>query len=311
MSRTPRYFGLDTVMVDMVLRIEQLPEPGGDAVVSERLVTAGGGFNAMSAAVRQGMGVTYVGQLGTGPFADIARECLEYEGIGLPVESREGVDLGVCIVLVEANGERSFVTSPGAEGTVSAQELSGVEVRDGDYVSFSGYNFVYPGMCAEMLAWLRTLSPGVLVAFDPGPRVLDINASVLHEVLERTDWLLCNETEAMALTRAASPDDAVHHLTGANPRRGVVVRCGRRGCIVARAGAEPIEIAGVETTVVDTNGAGDVHNGVFLAELARGTELHEAIARANIAAAVAISVLGPATSPTRDVVSQRLTALAN
>jgi sugar/nucleoside kinase (ribokinase family) len=62
-------------------------------------------------------------------------------------------------------------------------------------------------------------------------------------------------------------------------------------------------VAAFETTVVDTNGAGDTHSGVFLAELARGTDVLEAAQRGNAASAVAISVLGPASCPDRDVVS--------
>jgi sugar/nucleoside kinase (ribokinase family) len=66
---------------------------------------------------------------------------------------------------------------------------------------------------------------------------------------------------------------------------------------------EPEHVAGFEVDVVDTNGAGDTHSGVFLAELARGTDVLEAAQRGNAAAAVAISVLGPATCPERDVVT--------
>jgi len=55
--------------------------------------------------------------------------------------------------------------------------------------------------------------------------------------------------------------------------------------------------------VVDTNGAGDAHNGVFLAELARGRDPVSAAWRANGAAALAIGRLGPATAPTRDELS--------
>lgn len=301
----PRFFGLDTVMADMVLTIERLPVPGGDSLASTRMVTAGGGFNAMSAAVRQGMDVTYLGQLGQGPFADIARQCLLDEGIEAPIEAVGELDLGICIVLVESDGERSFVTSPGAEGTVRAEDLAGVKIRDGDYVSFSGYDFVYSSICAEMLKWLRTLSSGVVVAFDPGPRVVDIDPVVLQEVLGRTDWLLCNETEAEALTGSSDEFEAARILTERTGSGGAVVRCGERGCVVGRSGEETLKVSAVPTVVVDTNGAGDVHNGVFIAELARGTSVVEALERANVASALAISILGPATCPSRDVVSQR------
>jgi sugar/nucleoside kinase (ribokinase family) len=67
-----------------------------------------------------------------------------------------------------------------------------------------------------------------------------------------------------------------------------------------------VTIPGFATTVVDTNGAGDVHNGVFLAELASGRDPLAAAKWANAAAAMAISQFGPATGPTRDDVQEWL-----
>ena len=293
-------------MVDVVLKIEALPLRGFDSVASERLVTAGGGFNAMSAAARQGMHVAYVGQLGTGVFADIARDALGGESIEVAVRTPEAQDLGFCIVLVDQEGERTFVTSPGAEGTLTATDLATVEMQDGDYVSLSGYNFVYSAIREETMKWFDQLSDGVLVCFDAGPRVLDIPESTRREVLARTDWLLCNLGEATSLTGESVPTRCVERLLTMSGRRGVVVRVGAKGCVGARRGEGLVEVAGFKVQVVDTNGAGDVHNGVFLAEIARGTSFVEALQRANVAASIAVGRFGPATCPTRDAVTQKL-----
>ncbi|MHB1208092.1 MAG: PfkB family carbohydrate kinase [Acidimicrobiales bacterium] len=306
MHGSPRFFGLDTVMVDVVLKIGALPLRGFDSVASERLVTAGGGFNAMSAAARQGMKVSYVGQVGTGVFADIARDALDHESIEVAVPTQGSLDLGFCVVLVDHEGERTFVTSPGAEGTLSANDLASVEMADGDYASLSGYNFVYEGIRQETMAWLERLSDGVVVCFDPGPRVLDIPAETLRAVLERTDWLLCNLSEATGLTGETSPARSAERLLSTSARRGVVVRTGAQGCVGVRRGEKLVTVPGVKVPVIDTNGAGDVHNGVFLAETARGTSFLEALQRANVAAAMAIGQFGPATCPVRTSVTREL-----
>ncbi|MHB1252016.1 MAG: PfkB family carbohydrate kinase [Acidimicrobiales bacterium] len=306
MRSSPRFFGLDTVMVDVVLKIEALPLRGLDSLASERLVTAGGGFNAMSAAARQGMSVSYAGQLGTGVFADIARSALAHESIEVAVHTREAQDLGFCVVLVDREGERTFVTSPGAEGTLRADDLVSIAMEDGDYASLSGYNFVYDDIRDETMKWLEQLSDGVIVCFDPGPRVLDIPDTTLRKVLERTDWLLCNLSEASSLTGESSAATCVQRLLVMGGRRGVVVRTGAEGCVGARRGESPVRVAGIKVPVLDTNGAGDVHNGVFLAECARGTSFVEALQRANVAAAVAIGHFGPATCPARAVVTREM-----
>lgn len=306
MHTSPRFFGLDTVMVDIVLKIGALPQRGMDSLANERLVTAGGGFNAMSAAARQGMNVSYVGQVGTGAFADIARSALESESIELAVHTKEEQDLGFCVVLVDAEGERTFVTSPGAEGTLSAGDLATVAMQDGDYASLSGYNIVYDEIREQVMTWFAQLPDGVVVCFDPGPRVLDIPEATLRMVLERTDWLLCNLSEAASLTSETSPARCAQGLLAMGARRGVVVRTGAQGCVGLRRGETPVNVPGIKVPVLDTNGAGDVHNGVFLAETARGTGFEEALWRANIAAGIAIGQFGPATCPVRAVVTRQM-----
>src|SRR5438067_4566455 len=71
-----RLLHLGNVVVDVVLPVPALPPRGGDVLASQARTTAGGGFNVMSAAARQGLRVSYAGAHGTGPFADLARAAL-------------------------------------------------------------------------------------------------------------------------------------------------------------------------------------------------------------------------------------------
>jgi sugar/nucleoside kinase (ribokinase family) len=286
-------------MIDVVMDIDELPVRGGDVRSSRRLVTPGGGFNVMSAARRQGAPARYVGQLGTGHFADVARGALEHEGIEIAVVARSDEDLGVCLVLVDASGERTFVTSPGAELVLRAADLDAVSLVCGDVVYLSGYNVLYPEVATTVSHWLQGVSADVVVAFDPGPRAADIDANIMSVVLHRTDWLVCNAAEARFVSGLEDVVDAARTLRQSWHCDLVVVRDGHRGCVgVGDRGA--VRAASFTTNVVDTNGAGDVHNGVLIAELLNATPVEDALVRANAAAAIAISTFGPATCPTRD-----------
>lgn len=261
----------------------------------------------MSAARRQGLDAHYAGQLGQGPFADVALAQLSAEGIRVVVAPRVGMDLGVCVVLVDQSGERSFVTSPGAELTLHDEELNGVTLTGDEVIYVSGYNVVYPQVAQTLSRWLLDVPAQVTVAFDPGPRCADIDAHVLAEVLERTDWLLCNAAEARLLSRDQDAARCARELRTLFDLELVVVRDGAAGC--ASDDEERTLLApGYATEVVDTNGAGDVHNGVLIAELSRGTTLEEALLRANAASAIAIASFGPATCPTRELVDQLMTS---
>ncbi len=299
MRRGPRLFCLDTVLIDVVLKVAAFPPRAGDVRALEQLITTGGGFNAMSAAARHNLGVVYAGRLGTGPFSTLASSSLAAEKIDVPIEPNGELDSGICVVLVEPDGERSFVTAPGAENTLRASDLNAIEVRDGDYVLVSGYNVMYPGPADLVLAWLASLPSGTVVLFDPATRVTDIPEASRREALNLATWLLCNEREATELTDVDGDVEAALALSSTSSRLNVLVRRGSKGCVVARHGEEARVVEGFSTVVVDTNGAGDVHNGVFAAELASGHDAFAAARWANAAAAMAISQLGPATCPSR------------
>ncbi|MGO1562884.1 MAG: PfkB family carbohydrate kinase, partial [Actinomycetaceae bacterium] len=68
----------------------------------------------------------------------------------------------------------------------------------------------------------------------------------------------------------------------------------------------PELVPGIEVEAVDTNGAGDAHTGVLCADLAAGRPLMEAVRRANVAAGIAVTRRGPATSPTAAEIDARL-----
>jgi len=106
-----RLFCLDTVLVDVDLKVASLPVRAGDVRARSQLITTGGGFNAMSAATRHDLQVVYA-STGLRSFATLARRDLTSEGIATPLESNDDLDCGVCVVLVEPDGERTFITAP-------------------------------------------------------------------------------------------------------------------------------------------------------------------------------------------------------
>jgi len=92
--------------------------------------------------------------------------------------------------MIDATGERTFITSPGSEESLREADLASLDVRGDDYVLVSGYNVMYPGQAERVLHWLATLSEETVVAFDPSNRVADIPVGNLDEILGRADWVL-------------------------------------------------------------------------------------------------------------------------
>jgi len=83
-------------------------------------------------------------------------------------------------------------------------------------------------------------------------------------------------------------------------RTGVVVRHGRERLHGADEGRRTVPVYSFEVTVVDTNGAANTHSGVFLAELALGTDVIESARRGNGGGDGDLSPR-PASCPERDL----------
>ena len=302
-------------IVDVVMRVPALPPRGGDALATSAQILAGGGFNVMAAAARQELPVLYAGGHGTGPWGDVVRAALAAEGIGLLRPADPGRDTGFDVAFVEPDAERTFVTRLGAEAVTGPGAWDAVFVGPGDAVYVSGYGLVAPESGPALGSWAASLPAGVLLFLDPGPLVAQIPAAVLDPVLSRCDWLSCNQREAGLLAGAVvaepesaaaaaadlgDPAEAARRLLAHGAAGGVIVRAGAAGCYVAEFGsATAVHVRAPQVTAVDTTGAGDAHCGVFLASLADGHSPAGAAARANAAAAFAVTRPGPATAPDR------------
>jgi sugar/nucleoside kinase (ribokinase family) len=290
-------------IVDLLMWVPALPERGGDMLAESSSVQVGGGFNIMAAAARQGLPVVYAGGHGTGPWGDKVRAALAAEDITVLRPPDPDADTGFDVALVEAGGERTFVTSLGAESLREPAVWDPVRVRAGDAVYVSGYGLVAPESGAILGAWAAGLPAEVLLFVDPGPLIADIPDAILGPVLSRCDWWSCNQREAALLTGASDPVEAARHLAGRTGRAGVIVRSGRSGCVLAlRAPGPDVSLSLVPApavVAVDTTGAGDAHAGVFLAGLAAGLPPGAAASRANAAAALVVTRPGPAVAPSR------------
>jgi sugar/nucleoside kinase (ribokinase family) len=303
-------------IVDVVMRVPALPPRGGDTLATSAEISAGGGFNVMAAAARQGLPVLYGGGHGTGPWGDVVRAALAAEGISLFRPPDPDCDTGFDVALVEPDAERTFVTHLGAEAMRGPGTWDTVPAGPGDAVYVSGYGLVDPDSGPPLGRWAASLPSGALLFLDPGPLVAQIPAAVLDPVLARCDWLSCNHREAALLANTGlanpgqsgmrSPDapgdpaEAARRLLARGAAANILVRAGSAGCYVALlASPAAVHVRAPTVTAVDTTGAGDAHSGVFLAALADGLSPLGAAARANAAAAFAVTRPGPATSPAR------------
>ncbi|MBT9267110.1 bifunctional hydroxymethylpyrimidine kinase/phosphomethylpyrimidine kinase [Pseudomonas sp. MG-9] len=293
----PKMLHTGQVIIDLVMAVDQLPQVGGDVLAQSAAFEAGGGFNVMAAAVRNGLPVVYLGRHGSGRFGDLARQAMNAEGIRIGIKTPAQRDTGICVALTDASAERSFISYIGAEGEVTEEDLNSVAAEAGDYVYVSGYSLLHEGKAQALLDWTLALPDTINVMFDPGPLVESPDSALMQALLPRIDVWTSNSVEALRFTGAADIAEALDRLAGHLRNDAlIVVRDGPQGCWIHQAG-ERRHVPGFAVKAVDSNGAGDAHAGVFVAGLAQGLNAHEAARRSNAAAALAVTRWGPATSP--------------
>lgn len=293
-----------SVIVDVVMTIDKLPEAGGDTVASSSELVAGGGLNTMVAARRDGLDVLYTGLIGTGTFASIIKATLEADDLQPLFPPLSDQDSGYCVALVEGNGERTFITHVGAEGQFAYEHLAAIPLSAGDLVFVSGYSLATSANAQGLARWLPEVPVDVLVLVDPSPLVSELSPELYRPLVERADILSCNARETRILTGMENLEDGARELARrVKPGAAIVVRAGADSTIIARGTGNDSTLIHIPTfpaDAVDTNGAGDAHAGVLLSGLARGLSLEDAVLRANAAASIAVTRIGPTSAPTAE-----------
>lgn len=312
------------ILVDLAVRGEALPAPGGDVWAIDEGMHVGGGFNALVAARRMGAEAVSLSPIGEGPYSSLIQAALTREGITDLGPRVAGIDNGFCIAFTDRTGERTFISTKGAE--TMAPESAWADfmrtMNPGDVLYIDGYLMDHPANREAAEAALRVLPEGVRVLLDVSPVIGIPDALPSDGVI-----VSMNLREAQEIGQQ-SGDSSVHDLCD-QPReaaramlgllhRPVLVRAGAEGAYVASPSEEatgacrqdPTRVPTPRVDAIDTNGAGDAHSGVLAASLAQGIPLERALLLANCAGALSTTVVGPASCPTRSQIEAAADALA-
>lgn len=307
-----RFLQMSGVVVDLVYRVPRVPKAGEEAEVLSFDTEPGGGFNAMMAAGRSGMSVSYGGTLGKGVFADMVVQAMVDADISILGSSSGTLDQGCCVVMIDDDGERTFIAKEGAEGVMSSVQCAAIEPLAFDWILLSGYTLAYKNSRDALKDWLLGLPEGAKLIFDPSPIVGQIPKDIRNAALSAATWVSANAAEASILIGEDDPARAVEILAEkAREGGGAIVRVGPKGCFVAQRGEPGCHIGGFPVETIDTNGAGDTHLGAFAAALSRGETPKNAARTANATAALSTTRHGPATAPTLNEVEAFLASRRN
>ena len=311
------------ILVDLAVRGEALPSPGGDVWAVDEGMHVGGGFNALVAARRMGAEAVSLSPIGDGPYSSLIQAALTREGIADLGPRIADIDNGFCIAFTDRTGERTFISTKGAETMAPASVWADFvrTMHPGDVLYIDGYLMDHPTNREAAEAALRALPEGVRVLLDVSP-VIGIPSAlpsdgVIVSMNHREAQEIAQQSgDSSVRDRCREPRGAARAMLSLLGRP-VLVRAGAEGAYIGRpaqpeTNATADEVTAIPTPrveVIDTNGAGDAHSGVLAVSLAQGIPLERALLLANCAGALSTTVVGPASCPTREEIEAAADAL--
>ena len=317
----PRILHLGQVVVDLSMDIDHLPERGGDIFARRSAINVGGGYNVIRAARQMGAPIAYMGAIGTGPMADMARGALAALQVPAQGPVLDDCDTGYSVAMIEPSGERTFVSTRGAETRVPEGTYESMDLVAGDVIYLSGYSFCHKDNTRSLVGFAhRHQGEGFPVLFDLGPMVADIALDVLKTVNGLHPIWSLNEREGPILAErlGCRPDvrgetELESTCRSLSQKLGspVVLRAGARGAWYCQP-KDSIQIEYIPTPqvhAIDTNGAGDAHSGVLCAGILQGLPIEEALTLANCAGALSTTQPGPATCPDEEAIRKAAASL--
>ncbi len=270
-----------SINIDMVVTADRIPLKG-ETLHGERLdFHAGGkGANQAVAASRVGADVTMFACVGQDDFGVQMIDNLKTNNVNTNYIQRiENVSTGTALITV-GEGDNAIVIVAGANNYVTPAYIDSVkeELLKSDMV------VLQHEIPAETNAYVVELchANNIKVLLNPAPA-----RDVDKDLIAKLTYLTPNEHEvSLIFGEEKECQKALEEYHGK-----LLITQGSQGVLVHENGSNLL-VPARKSKVVDTTGAGDTFNGVFVARIVAGDELTQAIAYANVAAGLSVEQHG-------------------
>ncbi|MSQ95795.1 MAG: adenosine kinase [Gemmataceae bacterium] len=257
-----------------------------------KLVSGGSVANSVIAFSQLGGDAAFIGCVGDDRYGLFYASEFEELGIdiGNPIIVNEAT--GTCVCVITPDAERTMRTCLAVSSHLAARHVNEERIKNSDWLFIEGYVFANPdtGQTAIREAIGIAKRHGTKIAITCSDAfVIHAFGDALADALQQADLFFCNESEACAVARATSAEEAFARLKGRVPS--VVVTNGPHGAFIRHDGVEA-HVPAVPCTPKDLTGAGDMFAGSFLYGITHGVPPQDAARAACFLAHKVITQIG-------------------
>lgn len=278
--------------------VKVIPEKGKlELVDSIGLYSGGCAASASINITKIGKKAVIIGKIGNDGFGMFMKSSLESHGVdtrGLKIDVKG--ETSASLVMVNPDGERTFLHSVGTNGTFNEKDIDYDIVKSSNIIFVAGTMLMptFDGKdCALFLSKCKAL--GKTTALDTAWDSLGRWMKLLAPCMPYIDYFLPSYEEAVQLSGKTKPEDIADVFLGMGPHT-VVIKMGEDGCFIkSKLTGEQHFIDSFHVNAVDTTGAGDAFCAGFLSALVSGKSLYDAGRFANATGAHCVMAKGAST----------------
>lgn len=294
---------LGILVADVIARpVDEYPKRGELTLCSEMKPSIGGcAANTGIGMQKLGVETGIIGKTGEDGFGDFVREVLGESGLDTNgVAHDDKASTSATMVMVSADGERSFIHCLGANATFTADDIDWDFVKGAKLLHIAGH-FLMPSFdgepCAGVLRKAKEL--GITTALDTAWDASGRWMETLRPTLPYIDYFVPSYSEARrCVAHLGVGNDSPENVARAFQDEGVGVvalKMGEAGSYIrasAKDNHQEYRIPPFRVRAVDATGAGDAFAAGFLAGVMHDFDLETTGKLANATGACCVTEVG-------------------
>lgn len=257
-----------------------------------KYMSGGSAANSVIAFAELGGKAAYQTVLGNDDLGNYYANEFKELGIILNADQVDSHPTGTCVIFVAPDSERTLYTHLSATSLFNVNNIHEDIIERSQWIYIEGYKFSEQSSTEAIhkaVELCKKHNTKISVTFSD-TFITEIFRDGLMKVVENSDLIFCNETEALNFAKTDSLQVAINYIDSLVPNYAITL--GAKGSII-KWDRVTYEIPAYPTKAMDTTGAGDMFAGTFLYSIIKGDSPEKAGNLASLCSSKIVAQMGP------------------